>query len=87
MSLNKTSQTAYDINDECVTVFLNGSVRSIQSDAHNYHNIVQAVLADDWDTVRDLIDLKHNIGRLSDGKVVLEGNTKTPSPGYDSSIS
>jgi hypothetical protein len=76
MSLNNdNNKTGYDITDEYVTVYLDGCVHTTPSNAHNYHQMVAAVLAQDWDAIRNQIDLKHSIAKISEGDVRLEGNT------------
>jgi hypothetical protein len=65
----------YVMQGDNITVFVNGTPHDVNKSHLNYNELVAAIKAGDWDTVKDVIDPKKALLKYGKGRVAILGET------------
>lgn len=63
---------AYIIQQNQLTIVVNGKTYTIPKNGKNYEKIVEALRIKDWDLVQELVDVKASLKQYSSGKLVIK---------------
>ncbi len=72
--MTKNSPLSFTMTNETITVVVDGKPRLVRKGAPNFVTLKQAILAEDWEKVRERSDVKKAVNSWANGKLKVEND-------------